>query len=133
MNARKADGKQLIITDQTPEMVALELPAEPPIGSVVIDRDGMAWQSRTAWQARVLRGDGRVTWVSTGPRHLFAFGMRPEDGLTDWTLLVTERSPLTIVHVAEPTDVAVEDWDWGASTMLRPTSRGEHDLHREET
>jgi hypothetical protein len=78
-----------------------------------LDRDGMAWQARTAWQARVLRGDGRVTWVSTGPRHLFAFGMRPEDGLTDWALLMTERSPLTIVHVAEPTAAALDDWDWG--------------------
>ncbi len=113
MNARNVNGEQLIITDQTPETVAVELPAEPPIGSVVIDRDGMAWQARTAWQARVLRGDGRVTWVSTGPRHLFAFGMRPEDGLTHWALLVTERSPLTIVHVAEPTAVAVDDWGWG--------------------
>jgi hypothetical protein len=113
VNPRKANDKQLIITDQTPETVAVELPAEPPIGSVVIDRDGMAWQARTAWQARVLRGDGRVTWVSTGPRHLFAFGMRPEDGLTDWALLVTERSPLTIVHVAARTAVAVDDWDWG--------------------
>ena len=113
MNPRKADGKQLIITDQTPDTVTIELPAEPPIGSVVIDRDGMAWQARTAWQARVLRADDRVTWVSTGPRHLFAFGMRPEDGLTDWALLVTERSPLTIVHVAAPTTVAVDDWDWG--------------------
>jgi hypothetical protein len=65
VNARNAHGEQLIITDQTPEVVALELPAEPPTGSVVIDRDGMAWQARTAWQARVLRGDGRVTWVST--------------------------------------------------------------------
>ena len=46
------------------------------------------------------------------PRHLFAFGMRPEDGLTDWALLVTERSPLTIVHVAEPTAGAVAEWDW---------------------
>jgi hypothetical protein len=109
VNARKVDGNPLIITDQTPATVA----AEPPIGSVVIDRDGMAWQARTAWQARVLRGDGRVTWVSTGPRHLFAFGMRPEDGLTDWALLVTERSPLTIVHVAEPTAAALDDWDWG--------------------
>ena len=36
--------------------------------------------------------------------------------LTDWALLVTERSPLTIVHVAEPMAVAVDDWDWG-STM----------------
>ena len=113
VNARKVNENPLIITDQTPATVAAELPAEPPIGSVVIDRDGMAWQARTAWQARVLRGDGRVTWVSTGPRHLFAFGMRPEDGLTDWTLLVAERSPLTIVHVAEPTAVAVDDWDWG--------------------
>ena len=112
VNVRKVDGKQLILSDQTPETVAVELPAEPPIGSVVIDRDGMAWQARTAWQARVLRGDGRVTWVSTGPRHLFAFGMRPEDGLTDWALLVTERSPLTIVHVAEPTAGAVAEWDW---------------------
>ena len=92
MNAQEnPNGEQLLITDQTPEKVALELPAEPPIGSVVIDRDGMAWQSRTAWQARVLRGDGRVTWVSTGPRHLFAFGMRPEDRVTDWTLLVAEQ------------------------------------------
>jgi hypothetical protein len=39
--------------------------------------------------------------------------MRPEDGLTDWALLVTERSPLTIVHVAARTAVAVDDWDWG--------------------
>jgi hypothetical protein len=55
------------------------------------------------------------SWASgsTGPRHLFAFGLRPEDGLTDWALLVTERSPLTIVHVAEPTAVAVDDWDCG--------------------
>ena len=114
MNARKVNGRQqLIITDQTPATVAVELPAEPPIGSVVVDRDGMAWQARTAWQARVLRGDGKVTWVSTGPRHLFAFGLRPEDGLTDWALLVTERSPLTIVHVAEPTAAALDDWDWG--------------------
>jgi hypothetical protein len=124
VNARNPNGQQLIITDQTPEVVALELPAEPPIGSVIIDRDGMAWQSRTAWQARVLRGDGRVTWVSTGPRHLFAFGMRPEDGLTDWTLLVAERSPLTIVHVAEPTDVAVEDWDWGIHDAETYVPRG---------
>ena len=51
--------------------------------------------------------------MSTGPRHVFAFGMRPEDGLTDWALLVTERSPLTIVHVAVRTAVAVDDWDWG--------------------
>jgi len=116
VNVRKVDGKQLILSDQTPETVAVELPAEPPIGSVVIDRDGMAWQARTAWQARVLRGDGRVTWVSTGPRHLFAFGMRPEDGLTDWALLVTERSPLTIVHVSEPTAVAVAEWT-GKSTV----------------
>jgi hypothetical protein len=125
VNARNANGKQLTITGQTPETVAVSLPAEPPIGSVVIDRDGMAWQARTAWQARVLRADSRVTWVSTGPRHLFASGMRPEDGLTDWALLVTERSPLTIVHVAEPTDVAIEDWDWGvhdAETYVpRPT------------
>ena len=113
MNPREANGNQLMITDQTPEAVAVELPAEPPIGSVVIDRDGMAWQARTAWHARVLRGGGRVTWVSTGPRHLFAFGMRPEDGLTDWTLLVTERSPLTIVHVADATAVSDEDWQWG--------------------
>lgn len=112
MNPREANGKQLMITDQTPETVSVELPAEPPIGSVVIDRDGMTWQARTAWQARVLRGDGRTTWVSTGPRHLFAFGMRPEDGLTDWALLVTERSPLTIVHVAARTNAAVADWDW---------------------
>ena len=113
VNVRKVDGKQLILSDQTPETVAVELPAEPPIGSVVIDGDGMAWQARTAWQARVLRGGGRVTWVSTGPRHLFAFGMRPEDGLTDWTLLVTERSPLTIVHVADATAVSDDDWQWG--------------------
>ena len=115
MNPRKANGKQLIITDQNPETVAVELPAEPPIGSDVIDRDDMAWHARTAWQARALRGDGKITWVSTGPRHLFAFGMRPEDGLTDWALLVTERSPLTIVHVAAPTAMAVDEWDWRAS------------------
>ena len=102
----------MISTGQIPETVAVQLPAEPPIGSVVIDRDGMAWQARTAWQARVLRGDGNVTWVSTGRRHLFAFGMRPEDGLTDWALLMTERSPLTIVHVAGPTAADIDDWDW---------------------
>jgi len=113
VNAWNGNGKPLISTGQTPETVAVQLPAEPPIGSVVIDRDGMAWQARTAWQARVLRGDGRVTWVSTGPRHLFAFGMRPEDGLTDWALLVTERSPLTIVHVADATAVSDDDWQWG--------------------
>ena len=112
MNPRKGNGNP-IITDQIPERVAVDLPPEPPIGSVVIDRDGMAWQARTAWQAQVLRGGGRVTWVSTGPRHLFAFGMRPEDGLTDWTLLVTERSPLTIVHVADATALSDDDWQWG--------------------
>ena len=112
VNARNGNGHP-IITGQIPERVAVDLPAEPPIGSVVIDRDGMAWQARTAWQARVLRGPGRATWVSTGPRHLFAFGMRPADGLTDWTLLVTERSPLTIVHVADATAVPDDDWQWG--------------------
>jgi hypothetical protein len=103
----------LISTGQIPETVAVQLPAEPPIGSVVIDRDGMAWQARTAWQARVVRGDGRVTWVSTGRRHLFSFGLRPEDGLTSWALLITERAPLTIVHVADPTAADIDDWDWG--------------------
>ena len=38
--------------------------------------------------------------------------MRPEDGLTDWALLVTERSPLTIVHVAARTNATVDDWNW---------------------
>ena len=113
MGERSERQRHPIITDQIPERVAVDLPAEPPIGSVVIDRDGMAWQARTAWQARVLRGAGRATWVSTGPRRLFAFGMRPEDGLTDWTLLVTERSPLTIVHVAHSTAVPDDDWQWG--------------------
>jgi hypothetical protein len=113
VNTPIGNRKQLSFTSRTPETVAVELPAEPPLGSVVIDRDGMAWQARTAWQARVLHGDGRVTWVSTGHRRLFALGMRPEDGLTHWSLLVTERSPLTIVHVAEPTAAAVDDWDWG--------------------
>jgi hypothetical protein len=30
----------LVIADQTPETVTVDLPTEPPIGSVVIDRDG---------------------------------------------------------------------------------------------
>jgi hypothetical protein len=75
----------------------------------------MAWHGSPVLHGRraYCAGTAESPGVSTGPRHLFAFGMRPEDGLTDWTLLVAERSPLTIVHVAEPTAAALDDWDWG--------------------
>jgi hypothetical protein len=53
--------------------------------------------------------------VSTGPRHLFAFGMRPEDGLTDWALLVRAVAADDRAR-GEPTAVAVDDWDWALTT-----------------
>lgn len=70
----------------TSEQIEFTAPAEPPPGSVVLDRDGRSWQ-------RDPQGDA---WRRAGAAALFGI----ESGCT-WAYLVVDRGPLTLVHRAE--------------------------------
>ncbi len=80
-------------TEQTPETINVDVPPEPPVGSVVLDALGVAWQSHT-------RDHGGRLWQSAGLRALMTFG-GTASGWGSWAMLITERQPLTLIHRAD--------------------------------
>jgi hypothetical protein len=72
-----------------PVVHAARLPDEPPAGTVVIDRAGIAWQRRGA---TLVNG---AMWHSTHRIHNLA-------GPLNWANLLTDRGPVTEIHRPEP-------------------------------
>jgi hypothetical protein len=79
-----------------PEVVGVEIPAEPARGSVVLDRHGRAWQ-------RVDRYADNPTWSrhrwATPGASIVLFGTAAQP----WEHLVVDCGPVTLVHRAEVT------------------------------
>jgi hypothetical protein len=79
---------------------APELPAEPPHGSTVLDRDGVPWQ-RLADPVQVLNGWGGSWSLWSKP---WGAGVAPlsdqaaPHGALMWPLLLVARGPLTVVN-----------------------------------
>lgn len=82
----------------TPETYELAVPDEPAPGSVVVDKDGLAWQ-RTDRPVFTYPGDTPATWVAA--RYSEGDG-RPLNWR--WATLLTERGPLTLVHLGAKED-----------------------------
>lgn len=81
-------------TAAEPEVIGVELPDEPPIGSVVVDRLGRAWQ----------RLGGRLFGRHWEPAGKLGPGFFPE--LADvpplsWGQLLVQRGDLTLVYRPE--------------------------------
>jgi hypothetical protein len=76
------------------EILAATVPEEPPLNSVVLDREGVAWQSRKAFAVP------QVGWVPAGAISSF---VDPDDPRwLPFARLVVERGPLQVIHRAEP-------------------------------
>lgn len=63
-----------------------EIPDEPPVGSVVLDKDGLAWQ-------RVKMLDPYPSWVPARQSH---HGL--ELIANYWPKLLVDNGPLTLLH-----------------------------------
>lgn len=64
--------------------IALDVPEQPPVGSIVLGEQGVAWQRR---------GDG---WFAAGPVQLVG---------TSWANLLIAMGSVEVLHV--PTDLEV--------------------------
>ena len=76
-----------------PETFELALPDEPPVGSVVIDRYGRAWQ-------RLAGSMFGAHWHVTGILTSFIPALETAPKLS-WGVLLLERGELTLVYTPE--------------------------------
>jgi len=86
-----------VIKDETvtePETFDLVLPDEPPVGSVVVDSYGRAWQRLT----RALSGS---RWCVAGSLIPAFDGMLPGAPELSWGRLLLQRGELTLVYTPE--------------------------------
>lgn len=72
-----------------PRSLGVQLPYEPARGSVVLDREGWAWQR--------LRG----SWVRTGTVITFLAPAR-QSGIARWVELLADHGPVELIHRANP-------------------------------
>jgi hypothetical protein len=83
-----------------PETFELVLPDEPPVGSVVIDRYGRAWQ-------RLGGSLFGLNWHVTG--RLASFIPALDDApMLRWGYLLLQRGPVTLVHNPKADEARIE-------------------------
>ena len=83
------DGPALRELTTAPTVMRADLPAEPAEGSVVLDREQVAWQRRSGKLGGV--------WVQAGTT-LPLIVITPPLGVLPWARLLTEHGPLTLVY-----------------------------------
>jgi hypothetical protein len=76
----------------TSEVIHADVPPEPPIGSVVLDREHVAWQA--------FARNGARRWVQAGTV-LPLLSMTPVEGMKPWHRLLVEHGPVTLVYRGE--------------------------------
>lgn len=80
----------------TPEVVHVDVPPEPPAGSVGLDREGVAWQARAS-----ASGPGLV-WERAGSLARSATGsLTPVESKKTWPRLLAENGPVTLIYRPE--------------------------------
>lgn len=84
----------MIITQQ--ETIAIDVPTEPPVQSVVVDRAGNAWQSTPA---NILRQ--QTVWVCARLAYDADLSGSRANCLLPWAHLLADHGPLTLVYRAD--------------------------------